>query len=277
MKKRLVLALVLIVCVMLSACSEQEKTQDEAPVESINYLDYTYKEVSAEAFMQEVASNPLKAEKDYLNNYVTFSGYIAETTHINQSLSGEATITRKTYDAPETMKNNCFILYERVDGDSFMCTLHPSLSNCVMSRERMTVWGKVTAMPAKDRDYCSVEVLHYEFEEVVGKDNISYKEYTANDLIDFDAKAAEKELYNEFVSITAPVYEITVDGIKFGKTVGDGITLSYGDIKCPFASDEQKDIMAEKELGDTVTVKGRIVYINSYLSMRYVVEVFEIE
>lgn len=289
MKRIAILVLVLCVCAMTSACGasstdDNEKT-DEIAVENINYLDYTYKEVSAEAFMKEVAANPLRAEADYLGNYITFSGYVSETMSGKHSISESGSsveIVYKTYGTTDATLDDVFILYERIEfGEGFMCTLHPSLPKESLSRERMTVWGKVTELPSDGHDYCSVEVLHYEFEKAPEQDGITYTEYTANDLIDEylnDPQKAKSDLYNTFVSITAPVHEIKTNGFKCGKSSDGGYSFSYGWIEFPFTNDAQKNVLIEKNIGDSVTVKGRIAEIYGDISHAYyAIELFDVQ
>ena len=126
-----------------------------------------------------------------------------------------------------------------------------------------------------------MEVLRYEFEEPLTPEEIVYTDYTANDLIDAyqnDRLKAEKELYNAYVSITSPVHDIETDYFRFFKSSGNTATFSYGWIECPFTSDAQKAVIAEKNLGDVVTVKGRITGITYTLGNGYYqVEILEIE
>lgn len=289
MKRIAILVFVLCVCVMTSACgasstADNEKT-DEIAVESINYLDYTYKEVSATDFYNEFEANPLRAEADYLNNYITFDGYVDNTVSLKQSITDTGSyseVVYKTYDYDTAAPlEDVFISYEVPFGEYFMCTLHPSLPKEPMRREKITVWGKVTDLPDDDTSYCSVEVLHYEFADVAPQDEISYTEFTANQLFEQylnDPQSAKAELYNAFVSITAPVREITSRDFRFARTTNDGYTFSYGRIECPFMNDEQKAVLIEKNLGDSVTVKGRIAGISGDISHAYyTIELFDVK
>lgn len=283
MKKAFTLAVMLLVGIVISACSSTPKEPD-VPIESVNYLDYTYTEVSAKEFMKAVKENPLKAESEYLNNYITFDGYVFDSTYIQTTLTDSDTFTEvtcTTYNPTEVL-DSVFMLDETLGGEFFMCKLHPSLPEGPLSREKMTVWGKVTAIPNEEQDYCSVEVLHYEFEEAPPLDEILYAEYTANDLFEVylnDPKTAKVELYNAFVSITSPIHKISTKDFKFAKTTSPGYcTFSYGQIDCPFTSDEQKAVISEKNLGDTVTVKGRIAGITGGTGrVHYTIELFSVE
>lgn len=271
----MLLLLVLSVCCSCSnntdkAPNEQEAVQEVAAEtwDSNEYLNYTYKEESLDNMLKILDENPLKAEAEYLGSYVKFTGYETLSTHSsNNELTNLGT---------------SFLVQETLSSDYIFCEVPVTAPEVWGNKEKVTIWGKViTVGEVTDEPSYKVEVLHYEFEEPLPVEEIVYTEYTANDLINAyqsDRLKAERELYNAYVSITSPVHDIETDYFRFFKSSGNTATHNYGWIECPLTSDEQKAVIAEKDLGDTVTVKGRITGITYTLGNGYYkVEILEVE
>lgn len=217
-----------------------EDTNDRQDVPDVEYV-----EVSINEMNEVLEDNPLKAEQEYQNAYITFKGYIKYDEILN---TGDDAI--------------CFYVAEEINGEPLVCDMDHSFPEGENWHEQITIWGQVSSVykPEDGDGHYSVDVLHYEFADNKVED-ISYTKFTANELIDKyneDQSKSEAKLYHTYVMITAPIRNIETEHFDFWKITGNTTTFSYGWIECIMTSDEQKAIIASKDLGDTVTVKGRI-------------------
>lgn len=249
------LLIVLLLCSVLAGCKtiETEEKESEPPVD---YLAYTYEEVSINTMARIYEDNPLKAENDYLNKYVTFSGY-------------------ESYPEGGTG----FLLSEAVDDGAVYCEIDSSLSAVDATYNRITVWGQITSVDEKGCNY-TVHVLHYEIEEPLPLEDRTYIECTSNELIDLcydDFDGAREQFYRNYVSVNGPILEISTDWVRIGTKTGDGYTFSYGWVECKYTSEDQKQKMLEYGPGDTIVVKGRVINMSQSIgSSFYYVDIDEI-
>lgn len=254
MKMRTLL-IALLLCSIPVGCEkiETEEKESEPP---IDYLAYTYEEVSINTMVRIYKDNPLKAENDYLNKYVTFSGY-------------------ESYPEGGTG----FLLHEAVDDGSVYCELDSSLPSVDATYSGITVWGQITSVDDVGCNY-TIHVLHYEIEEPLPPEDRTYIECTSNELIDLysdDSDEARERFYRNYVSVSGPILEISTDWVRIGTRTGDGYTFSYGWVECTYTSEDQKQKMLEYAPGDTIVVKGRVINMHQSIgSSFYDVDIDEI-
>lgn len=96
---------------------------------------------------------------------------------------------------------------------------------------------------------------------------IVYTKYDVDTLLDEleeNALKAEKTHQNEYVEITGVLNVIDSDGKYISLTRNDD-EITFIDITCYIKSDEQKEKVIDMKIGDTVTLKGKIVSIGEIL------------
>ena len=262
----LFIAIVIYLAVNLISARMEAKKANEREVEEYNYLDYEYTEVAIQDMLTVLERNPLQAESKYVGQYIKFSGYVDDYINSPDPCSSPYV------SADNKMSQSSFFVINTIDRVGLWCELNPLLQPIEYNREKITIWGKVlSARDEYDAFKYEIEVLYYEFDQATPADEIVFMDYTANDLIaeyDSDRESAEEKLYNQYVIITAPLFEVENDHISFTKS-GDGtfiIGSGSGYIICPLLSDAQKDLIAHTDIGDMLTVKGRIAYMHDIIS-----------
>lgn len=89
---------------------------------------------------------------------------------------------------------------------------------------------------------------------------IEYTAYTVNKLIgdlEKNAAKAQDKYEGKYVELTGELSVIDSDGKYIGLHSDDTI-FTLADVQCYIKGDEQLDKVKEMEIGDTVTVKGKI-------------------
>lgn len=89
---------------------------------------------------------------------------------------------------------------------------------------------------------------------------IEYTAYTVNKLIsdlEKNAAKAQDKYEGKYVELTGELSVIDSDG-KYIALHSDDIIFTLADVQCYIKGDEQLDKVKEMEIGDTVTVKGKI-------------------
>lgn len=89
---------------------------------------------------------------------------------------------------------------------------------------------------------------------------IEYTEYTVNKLIgdlEKNAAKAQDKYEGKYVELTGELSVIDSDG-KYIALHSDDTIFTLADVQCYIKGDEQLDKVKEMEIGDTVTVKGKI-------------------
>ena len=89
---------------------------------------------------------------------------------------------------------------------------------------------------------------------------IEYTEYTVNKLIsdlEKNAAKAQDKYEGKYVELTGELSVIDSDG-KYIALHSDENIFTLADVQCYIKGDEQLDKVKEMEIGDTVTVKGKI-------------------
>ena len=89
---------------------------------------------------------------------------------------------------------------------------------------------------------------------------IEYTEYTVNKLIsdlEKNAAKAQDKYEGKYVELTGELSVIDSDG-KYIALHSDDIIFTLANVQCYIKGDEQLDKVKEMEIGDTVTVKGKI-------------------
>lgn len=106
---------------------------------------------------------------------------------------------------------------------------------------------------------------------------IEYTEVNLKDMfdaLDSNALKAEKEYQDAYIKFTGAINNIDSDGDYISvKAIGDD--WGFDSVQCYIADDSQLDFILEKEVGDTVTVSGKVKSIGEVLG--YSLDMYAIE
>lgn len=106
---------------------------------------------------------------------------------------------------------------------------------------------------------------------------IEYTAYTVNKLIsdlEKNAAKAQDKYEGKYVELTGELSVIDSDG-KYIALHSDDIIFTLADVQCYIKSDEQLDKVKEMEIGDTVTVKGKITDVGEIMGYELKVDSIE--
>ena len=225
---------------------------DEIDIDSIDFL-----QVDLGEMISTLKKNPLKAQSLYNDKYVVIKGYF------QYSLGDYAFSLAPSVDINYTGYVMCELLSEE----------QASIISSAKENEDLTVYGKVVAAKAddsgQDRSYYKMDVIKLDTEPDKNFDEIEFKELAFNDLLT-NCKAnedtAEQQYMNSYIALTGTIGKIELDYFNICPTTKSGdIIYSAGDFaECEFTADEQKTAIAEMDIGDTVTVYGKITDIQPY-------------
>lgn len=225
---------------------------DEIDIDSIDFL-----QVDLGEMISTLKKNPLKAQSLYNDKYVVIKGYF------QYNLGGYAFSLVPSVDINYTGYVMCELLSEE----------QASIISSAKENEDLTVYGKIVAARAddsgQDRLYYKMDVIKLDTEPDKNFDEIEFKELAFNDLL-ANCKAnedtAEQQYMNSYIALTGTIGKIELDYFNICPTTESGdIIYSTGDFaKCEFTADEQKTVIAEMDIGDTVTVYGKITDIQPY-------------
>lgn len=250
MKRRALVVFALLLSLLLTACgtssnNETGSSEIEAPpIEDNSYLDYTYEEVDIGTLFDELNENPLRAKESYLNHYVIFSGYRGAKYNIKDGAYSEHDFVVVDYkNSEEAVICDFPVESASIEGDN---------------GEKITVWGEIVSVGG-DTTF-EVVALHYEFAEPLKPEEIVYEEVSVAEMIDTywnSQSAGEKEYYQKYVSITAPIELIEENRILITRDPQKSSKFR-GHISCELKTDEQKHVIAGKNPNEIVTITGRI-------------------
>ena len=258
----LFIAIVLYLAVDIITARMEAKKANQREVEEYNYLDYEYTDVAIQDMLTALDRNLLQAESKYVGQYIKFSGYV------DDYITSPDPCSPLYESADNKMPCSSFFVIDTIHRVGLWCELNPLLQPIEYNREKITIWGKVlSARDEYDAFKYEIEVLYYEFDQATPTDKIVFTDYTANDLIaeyyNSDKESAEEKLYNQYVTITAPLWKVEKDHIEFVESGNGTFIVGSGWITCPLLSDAQKDLIAHTDFGDTLAVKGRVAYMSA--------------
>lgn len=238
----------------------------DAPKFDINSVDW--KEASLEDILNDASENIVRAEMNYVDQYVIVEGYLGLGSS-PRYLSVESDIS--LYDHDNEMQ--CDIVTDEYDDiltkDYIETRIH----------RRIKVWGKINSLSdGTTNTYNTMDVYKFEIDENKSAAEVDFVKYTADDLMELyhnDEKGTVKKLLGEYIEVSG-----TIDYIKSDSFVIHNpyeTTELGGIISCKYMNDDIKRTVANMNPGDRVTVRGRISNIQHVIHIIYEVDIMEIE
>ncbi len=218
-----------------SGNADAQQTDDASAEEEPVEENIEYEEVDLSFMLEEIEANPLRAESEFVGKDIVFQGYISSVQDYAFFVE-----TYATFGTDYQM----------------LCSLSREMTGVVSAESRyetVTVWGHVDSVRADLKLY-SVDVKKYEIQESPNPEEIEYlvtslpaivKEYRDN------RKEAEGKYLGQYVAFKAQIDKIEADTL----TLGD--ILNYA-VKCKYTSEEQKEYILSKNVGDEVIIGGRV-------------------
>lgn len=100
------------------------------------------------------------------------------------------------------------------------------------------------------------------------KDEVNYEKTELRQMLDdLDANAlkAEKTYQNKYVEVVGKITNFDSDGSYISIEPVDADAWNFDTVMCKIKTDEQRNYLMKKEVGDIVTIKGQITSIGEIL------------
>jgi len=218
-------------------------------------------EVSAKTLFEQLESNPVKAELDYLDKCIVLTGYFEHVI----------------YDTTFTMCSDISIWND----ESILCDVVVNEYTDIILEENenkeVRVWGQVTGIDSKENTY-NITVVKAELLPEPDVSDIDYIEVTTDEFIEayhIDAFGAQEKFLGKYVVFSGEIDSIGQD--KF-RIYNPCISTIYGGfVDCFYTSDEIKVLVAEKNEGDVVTVWGKVTNLQHAICTQYQVDILNVQ
>ncbi len=109
------------------------------------------------------------------------------------------------------------------------------------------------------------------------KEEITYEKVdlrTMLDELDTNALKAEKTYQNKYVEVVGNITNFDSDGSYISIEPVNADAWDFTSVTCDIKNDQQRNLLLEKEVGDTVTIRGQITSIGEFLG--YYIKIDEI-
>ena len=253
--------------------NKEDITNDVQPVvETDKYANISYEDVNIASLQTELENNALRAETAYQDKYVQLKCVLAGID------SDGSYITVKAYgdDSWWPFTLQCFL----TESEQEDILLKLEIGDDLIIRGQITQIGEVVGY------LVDIHTILYDPNKVVAEDKSyatsgglgkEYKIVSFDDLysqLETNALKAERTWQDQYIQVTGKLANIDSDGayISIESTLDK---YSFNTIQCYIKNDKQLNTVMNLNIGDTITVKGKITTVGELIG--YYVDLDSIE